>query len=182
MESNSTHTWTLTCSITQEAMHVHKIEHTCLWGSCLIIVSAVLSGSSTQMQIIVSNLGPHICRVLQRTRPHQEHVSDLHTTVGAFLHASIATHPSALKCARRTYALAVPNPHNQALPDMRADKHVYMLYMCLCPPITWEPAETKNGMATSSTEGWKCCSGAFVRHKLKKNVDILHNHTSVVVS
>lgn len=117
MESNSTRTWTLTCSITQEAMHVHKIEHTCLWGSCLIIVSAVLSHSSTQMQIIVSNLGPHICRVLQRTRPHQEHVSDLHTTVGAFLHASIATHPSALKCARRTYALAVPNPHNQALAD-----------------------------------------------------------------
>lgn len=182
MESNSTRTRTLTCSITQEAMHVHKIEHTCLWGSCLIIVSAVLSHSSTQMQIIVSNLGPHICRVLQRTRPHQEHVSDLHTTVGAFLHASIATHPSALKCARRTYAPALPNPHNQALADTQANKHVYMLYTCPRPPTPREPAETNNGTATSSPKGWKRRSGAFVRHKLKKNADILYNHTSVVVT
>lgn len=170
MESNSTYTWTLTCSITQEVMHVHKIEHTCLWGSCLIIVSAVLSHSSTQMQIIVSNLGTHICRVLQRTRPHQEHVSDLHTTVGAFLHAGIATHPSALKCAKQTYTLAVPNPHNQALADTQAYKHAYMLYTCPCPPFPWELAETDNCMATPSPKAWKCCSWAFMRQKPRKNM------------
>lgn len=175
MESNSTRTWTVACSIMQEAMHMHKIEHTCLWGSCLIIMSAVLSHSSTQMQIIVSNLGPHICRVLQRTRLHQEHVSDLHTTVGAFLHASIATHPSVCgKCARQTYALAVHNPHNQALADTQAYKHAYMLYTC--PPTPWELAETNNSMATPSLKGWKCCSGAFMRHKPRKNIDILSNH------
>lgn len=180
MESNSTHTWTLTCSITQEAMHVHKFEHTCLWDSCLIIVSAVHSHSSKQMQIIVSNLGPHISRVLQRTRPHQEHVSDLHATVEAFPHAGIATHPSALKRARPIYALVVPSPHNQTLEDTQAYKHTYMLHTCPCPPTSWELAETNNGHIF--TVGWKCCSGAFMRHKPGKNIDILYNYTSFVVS
>ena len=43
------------------------------------------------MQIIVSNLGPHICRVLQRTRPHQEYIGDLHTTVWTHTHTHTHT-------------------------------------------------------------------------------------------
>lgn len=113
-------------------MHVHKIEHTCLWGSCLIIVSAVLSHGSTQMQIIVSNLGPHICRGLQRTRPHQEHVGDLHTTVRALARKHIATHPSVLKCARHAYALAVPNPHNQARAETHRRANMPICCICVC--------------------------------------------------
>lgn len=143
---------------------MHKIEHTCLWGSCLIIVSAVLSHGSTQMQIIVSNLGPHICRGLQRTRPHQEHGGDLHTTVGALPRKRIATHPSVLKCARRKCALVVPNPHNQARAgdaDTRARKRVYMLYTCPCPPTLTRSGRDKQ----SSRKGWKCCCEAFLRHK-----------------
>ncbi len=89
------HRWTNTFMIllfTCKSMHVHRIEHACLWGSCLIMVSGSLSPiythtcthahTCTYTQIIVSNLGPHICRVLQRTRPHQEYIGDLHTTVG----------------------------------------------------------------------------------------------------
>lgn len=58
---------------------MHKIENTCLWSSGPANVYSSLSHTHTHTQIIVSNLGPHICRVLQRTTFHQEYTDDLHT-------------------------------------------------------------------------------------------------------
>lgn len=85
----------------------HKAEHVCLWASCLIMVFS-LSHTHTRAQIIVSNLGPHICRVLQRTRPHQEYIGDLHTRStrrNSYTYTSKAAHALA---ATRTFAILHP--------------------------------------------------------------------------